>query len=108
MSFDIAAAANFLRHKFREVVAPVFDCIERQHLNRIAELSSQEVGNDGLDVSSLSIPGDIVWRMWPVRFDNHIDRLIGPEGDNGRKFLHCLNSNECGFKRTARRKFPAR
>ena len=83
MSFDVAATANFLRHKFREIVAPVFDRIESQYLDWVRELSRKKVGNDRLDVSPLNVPSDTIWCMRPGRFYNHINRLIGPEGDNG-------------------------
>ncbi|SDP39061.1 hypothetical protein [Afipia sp. GAS231] len=83
MSFDVAATANFLRHKFREVVAPVFDRIESQYLDWVTELSRKKVGNDSLDVRPLNVPSDIIWCMWSGRFYNNIDGLIGPEGDIG-------------------------
>lgn len=83
MPFDVAATANFLRHKLREVVAPVFDRIESQYLDWVTELSRKKVGNDSLDVSPLRLPSDIIWCMLPGRFYNNIDRLIGPEGDKG-------------------------
>ena len=51
----------------------MLDRIESHHLDRIAELSRQEVGNDSLDVSPLGLASGIVWRMWSGRFDNHID-----------------------------------
>ena len=62
MSFDVAATANFLRHKLRKVVAPVFDRIESQYLDWVTELSRKKVGNDSLDVSPLRLPSDIILR----------------------------------------------
>jgi hypothetical protein len=83
VSFDVAATANFLRHKFREVVVPVFDGIESQYLDWVTELSREKVRNDSLYVIPLGFPSDLTWCVGPVRFYNHIDRLIGPEGYNG-------------------------
>jgi hypothetical protein len=83
LTFDVAAAANFLRHKLREVVVPVFDRVESQYRDWVTELSREKVRNDSLDVSPFNVPSGIIWSMWPGRFYNHINGSIGPEGDNG-------------------------
>ena len=83
MSFDVAATTDLLRHKFREIVVPMLDGVESQYLDWIPELPCKQVGYDSLDVSSLGSRSAIVWRMRRRRFYNHINRLIGPEGDNG-------------------------
>src|SRR3954463_12241809 len=55
---DVATTADFSRDVLGQIVAPVLQRVESDHLDRVAELSGQKIGNDGLDVGALGFPGD--------------------------------------------------
>ena len=63
--FDVATAADFSRTNFDKSSLQCSSVLKGNHLDRVAELSRQKVGNDSLDVSALGSSGDIVWRMRP-------------------------------------------
>ena len=52
---NVAPHLNFLSDIFRNVVCPMLQSIERYDTNRIIELSSQKIADDGFEVRSLSL-----------------------------------------------------
>jgi hypothetical protein len=86
VAVDVATTADFSRDILRQIVAPVLQRVEGNHLDRVAELSRQKVGYDGLYVGALGFPGD---SMLAWTFHDQIDRLIGAIRHTLRKPAHC-------------------
>ena len=74
MPLDVATAADFSRDVLGQIVAPVLQRVEGDDLDGIAELTGQEVGNDGFDVGTLGFSSDA---MRLCAFHDQIDRLVG-------------------------------
>ena len=71
---DVATTADFSRNILGQIVAPVLQRVESNHLDRVTELSRQKIGNNRLDVSALGFPSDAMLALDLPRPDRPSDR----------------------------------
>src|SRR5580704_6360957 len=75
VAFDVAATLDFPRHVFRQIVGPMFERVERENADRIAEAPRHQIGDDAFEIASFhrGLPRPPL----RPRFDDQIDGLIG-------------------------------
>src|SRR5258708_6372945 len=79
---NVAPGLNFLSHVFGNVVRPVLQSVEGYDANRIVELPSHKIADDGLEVRALDF-GLAVNSAAPETVNDEIDRLIGAVRNSG-------------------------
>ena len=54
-TFDVASGLNFDSNRLRNVIRPMFECVEGDNADWIIKLASQEIGDDGFEIRSFDL-----------------------------------------------------